>query len=122
MKIKSLSSMVCVLVLALGVCVFAGSQQAGRPHPEGKRFIGTVLSADHRTSRLVVGSWRGETVFDVSAARFFGPGGFEDIEPGDRVMIRYVEDSGKKVALAVMEAAEKQQGNEKTGSSLPERR
>ena len=78
-----------------------------KPAQEGRRFVGTIASVDLPTRALVVKNWRGETIFDASTARFARGAGFEDLKPGERVLVRYVEEEGRKVAKAVITAQSK---------------
>ena len=109
------------LILAAGVHAQAGpAAQPGsetakeRPAPaqpkpaqEGRRFVGTIAAVDLPAKALVVKSSRGETVFDVSSARFARGAKFEDLKPGERVLVRYVDEEGRKVAKAVITAQSK---------------
>jgi hypothetical protein len=105
MNKASLPAMVCIFILAIAGGVFAGPTQGERPYLEGKRFIGTVAATDSVTKTLVIKTWRRETVFDTSTARFVGHAGLEDMEQGERVLIRYIEKGGKKTARSVIKAA-----------------
>jgi hypothetical protein len=116
MKRALVPTIVYIFVLALVAGVSAGPTQTERPHLAGKRFIGTVVSADNATKILLVRSWKGETVFDTATAQFARHGRLEDMEPGERVLIRYVEEDGKKVARFVIKAAFKY-SNEKRNIS-----
>jgi len=89
--------MVCILVLVFAAGVFAGQMQTERSLSEGKRFIGTVVATDRAAKTIVARNWRGEAVFDTATARFAGHGSLEDVELGERVLIRYVEEGGKKI-------------------------
>ncbi len=103
MRNRSLPAITCVFVL--GACILAGPAHTGRTHPEGRRYIGTVVTADRNTGALAARSWRGNAVFDASVARFSGKGGLGTLKPGKRILVRYFEESGRKVATAVMEVA-----------------
>ena len=46
-------------------------------------------------------------MFDASNAHFAGEEGLKDMQPGDRVLIRYVEENGKRTARSVIKAARK---------------
>lgn len=113
----------CVIGLALAIGAYAQVSPAGqsgsetvkdrsapnqpKPAQEGRRFVGTIAAVDVPARALVVKSWRGETLFDVSAARFARGAKLEDLKPGERVLVRYIEEEGKKVAKAVITAQSK---------------
>lgn len=104
--------------------------KADKPKLEGKRIIGTVAAVDMNTRTLTVKNWRGETLFDAGTARFARHTGLQDIVPGERVLVRYVEEDGKKVAKAVVTARAKSEKGESAGpgegvtgsSETPEKR
>ena len=106
----------CFLALALASSPSAATTQSKRPHVEGKRFIGTVVIADNIKKTLVVKAWWRELTFDVATARFADNESLKDIEPGEKVLIRYVVEGGSKVAKSVVRATTKYENDRKTGS------
>jgi len=123
------STCVVGLMLATGIhaqgspAVQSGSEtvkdraapNAPKAAQEGRRFVGTIASVDLSARALVVKSWRGETVFDASTARFARGGKLEDLKPGERVLVRYTDEEGRKVAKAVITAQSKAVKDENAG-------
>jgi hypothetical protein len=118
MKNASLPVTACIFIFVLAAVVFAGTTQTGRPFPDAKRFIGTVVVADTTTNTLVVRSWRGEMVFDATSARFAGQSSLKSLEPGERVFIRYIEKGELKVATSIIKAPVKQAAEKKAGADV----
>lgn len=121
MKTARIMVLSCIISFALGLILLSHAQPseeqrgnegrtsgytiAHRPQLEGERFVGIVSSTDTTKGILVVSTWRGETAFDASTAKFGGHVRLEDMKRGERVMVRYVEQNGRKVARAVITAA-----------------
>ncbi len=76
--------------------------KAARTMPETRRFIGTVVSLDMQGQTLIARTRKGETAFDTSVARFPGSMTPGDLKPGEKVLVRYVEEDGRKVAKAIL--------------------
>jgi hypothetical protein len=122
---KKICMLICTCVIGLALVMGAQAQtgpagQSGsetvkdrsapnpaKPAQEGRRFVGTIASVNLPTRVLVVKNWRGETMFDASNARFARGAGLEELKPGERVLVRYVEEEGRKVAKAVITAQSK---------------
>jgi hypothetical protein len=117
MKRSPLPVIVLTLTLTFAAGVLAGTTQGEKPSADTRKYIGTVVATNQSTGTLIVKNWRGETVFDTSGARFGGQRGLMDLEPGERVLIRYVQEGGRKVATAIVEAAHKQEREEKPGAA-----
>ncbi len=72
------------------------------PKAERKRVFGTVVAVDTASKTLVVKDWRGETTFDTDGAKLVRGANLEDIRPGDRVVLSYAEEGGRKTAKIVI--------------------
>jgi hypothetical protein len=72
------------------------------PKAERKRVSGTVVAIDTASKTLVVEDWRGETTFDTDGAKLVRGANLEDIRPGDRVVMSYAEEGGRKTAKIVI--------------------
>jgi hypothetical protein len=55
----------------------------------------------------------------VATTRFAEDSGLQELKPGDRVLIRYVEDKGKRIAGSIIKADRKHRTAEKTQSGAP---
>jgi hypothetical protein len=89
-------------------------QNQGRSKVENKRLSGTVVSIDSVTKTLVIKNWRGETIFDIDGLKTAHRADSEDVKPGDRVRISYIEKNGKKTARAIIVTAARSEGGGKT--------
>jgi hypothetical protein len=78
------------------------SETRTKPKAEKKRLSGTVVAVDVESRTLIVRNWRGETTFDVAGAKLVRSVNLEDIRPGDRVVMSYAEEGGRKAAKAVI--------------------
>ena len=90
-------------------------QKPVKPKPAGRHFIGIVVAVDIGAKTLIARNWRGQVVFDTARARFARPQGLEEIEPGERVVVRYVDEAGRKVARTVATAASKAGQDHRSG-------
>jgi hypothetical protein len=88
-----------------------------KPKAEKKRLSGTVVAVNVESRTLVVKNWRGETTFDVAAAKLVRSVSLEDIRPGDRVVMSYTEEDGQKTAKALIATPAKREGGNKTETS-----
>jgi hypothetical protein len=98
------------------------SENRTKPKVEKKRLSGTVVAVDVESRTLVVRNWRGETTFDVAAAKLVRSVNLEDIRPGDRVVMSYAEEGGKKAAKAVIATPAKpkeENGTEASKETVP---
>jgi len=116
MKALWLMVIICLLAMAQLTSAFAAATRPERPNPEERRFIGTVVVVDDITKTLVAKTWLREVVFDVAATRFAEDGSLQDLRPGDRVFIRYIEENGKKVVGSIIKADHKAKTSERPQS------
>lgn len=116
---RKAAMMVVVILIGLAVAVTGSSQvvttgetpqvQAKTPASGKrikttepvKRFLGEVVSIDVGAKLVTAKSRRGEASFDLSNARIARSIRLEDLKPGDRIGIVYIEKDNKKVAKAV---------------------
>jgi hypothetical protein len=78
------------------------SETQTKPKAEKKRLSGTVVAVDVESKTLVVKNWRGETTFDVAGAKLVRSSNLEDVRLGDRVVMSYTEEDGRKTAKALI--------------------
>ena len=72
------------------------------PKAERKRLTGTVVAVDTASKTLVVKNWRGQTTFDAAGAKLARRASLEDIVPGDRIVVSYAEEDGRKTAKTLV--------------------
>jgi hypothetical protein len=93
------------------------SETRTKSKEEKKRLSGTVVAVDVESRTLIVKNWRGETTFDVAAAKLVRSVNLEDIRPGDRVVMSYAEEGSRKAAKAVIATPAKPKEENKTDVS-----
>ncbi len=85
-----------------------------KPKALKRRFSGTVAAVDAVSKTVVVKNWRGETTFDAAGAKLARRANVEDIRPGDRVVMSYAEEGGRKTAKVVIVVPAKPRDENKT--------
>jgi hypothetical protein len=93
------------------------SETRTKPKAEKKRLSGTVVAVDVESRTIVVKNWRGETTFDIAGAKLVRNVNLEDIRSGDRVVMSYTEEGGRKAAKAVIAIPAKPEEENKTKAS-----
>jgi hypothetical protein len=116
MKNLWVAFIVFVLAVTLVSCALAAATPSRASNLEEKRFIGTVVTADDIARTLTVKAWWREVVFDVASAHFAEDSGLQELKPGDRVLIRYIEDKGKRIAGSIIKADRRHKTGEKIQS------
>ncbi len=66
-----------------------------------KRFLGEVTGIDLEAGTVNVRGRKGEAMFDLSSARVCRGVRMEDLKPGDRIGVVFIERDGKKIAKAI---------------------
>jgi hypothetical protein len=66
-----------------------------------KRLMGELISIDMSAKTVTVKGRKGETLFDISGARIARAVKLEDLKPGDRIAVVYIEKDNKKFAKVV---------------------
>jgi hypothetical protein len=84
---------------------------------ETKRFSGRVVSINPVSQTLVVKSWRGEATFDAASAKIARHVNLEDLRPGDRILVNYIEEAGRKTAKVLVATSAGSEEKNKSESS-----
>ncbi|HEY3277354.1 MAG TPA: hypothetical protein VGJ94_12100 [Syntrophorhabdaceae bacterium] len=66
-----------------------------------KRFLGDLVSLDNEAKTIVAKNRKGEFVFDLSRTRVARNIKLEELKPGDRIGVVYIEKEGVKIAKVV---------------------
>ncbi|HVN96445.1 MAG TPA: hypothetical protein VMT62_08450 [Syntrophorhabdaceae bacterium] len=85
--------------------------------PETKRFSGKVVAVDASSQTIVLRNSRGEETFNTGHAKLVRHVELQDIKPGDRALVSYVEKEGKKTAEVVVATPAGQIARAKPASS-----
>ncbi len=93
-----------------------------RPHTkkaDRKRLHGEVIHIDLSENMMIVKNKRGEFIFDIGTTRTGRGMKLEDIKPGDRIGIIYVEKDNKNVAVAMAKPPIRIRKHRKAAESNP---
>ena len=110
MKRALLIAVLVVVSVALVSTVFAADKKA----PKAMTFKGSVVSVDATTKMLVVKGDKKDMSFGVAGAKWDGYKAMDEVKPGDKVVVKYMEKEGKMTATMVGKAQMKEAKAPKT--------
>ena len=109
---------VIVLALIIGLAFATGGFAAEKA--KSKTYTGEVSSVDASAKSLVVKGKDGDKTFDVTDSKWKGYTSMDEIKPGDKVTVTYMEKDGTMSAKSVTKAKVKSKTTTKTKSTTKE--